>query len=503
MSVLTPDIAGTRGDDFAWFAEEYCVQSVDVFAGVPLTLEDWQREIFAEALTETTDGALYWQSVAVILPRKNGKTTMLGALALYALLEREGQPEVLLAAASDKQAGRLFDAATSFVRRNARLSRQLAVREFVGELSRVDGGGKVYRMSSSPERLHGYNPSLVVADEVAQWTKPSLRKAWAALTTGGGARRQTQVFTISTAGEAHERQEGILGRMIDANEKRGDVETRPGLTISRNHDARTLVYNFSAPTEDRNDVDALKLANPASWITTDFLRRQASNPELSDAEVLQYHGCVWAAAESQWIARAAWDALERPNDRLQAGDRITLGFDGSQYHDATALVACRVEDGLLAVIGLWAPDGHVDWEVPRHQVHVTLARAMETYDVVAMAADPPDWRAEIETWQAQYGTQRVYGFATNKGTLMAPAVDRLHTAIVTGEGVLHTGDRRLTEHVLNARVHDGPAGVTLKKERKDSPNKIDAAVAAVIAYEARAVANAPSRRRQPGRLLTF
>lgn len=500
MAVLDK-IAGSRGDDFVWWSARNCTQSIDVFDGDPLVLEDWQREIFREALTETEGGSLYWLSVVVVLPRKNGKTTMLSAYGLYALTEYGGQPEILFAASSDKQAGRLFDYATSFVRRNARFTAQLAVRDTWGEIERRDAGGKALRMSSSPERLHGYNPSLVIPDELAQWTRPTLRKAWAALTTGGGARRRTQVFAISTAGEAHERQEGILGRLIDRNEKVGEVE-RPhgGLTISRNHEARVIVFNYSAPTEDRYDIDALKLANPASWITTEYLARQAANPELSDAEVLQLHGCVWAASEEQWIRRDAWDALERPFERLQAGDQIALGFDGSQYHDATALVACRVSDGLLVPLGIWAPDGHVDWEVPRNQVQIAVDHAFSTFEVVAMAADPPDWRAEIDLWQRTWG-ERVYGFATNKVGLMAPAIDRLKTAIVTGRDVLHTGERRLTEHVLNARTKETPSGDILKKERKDSQHKIDAAVAAVLAFEARATVRRTERK--PGVLMTF
>ena len=36
----------TRGDHFAWWAETYCEQSVDVFAGKPLVLEQWQRDFF-------------------------------------------------------------------------------------------------------------------------------------------------------------------------------------------------------------------------------------------------------------------------------------------------------------------------------------------------------------------------------------------------------------------------------------------------------------------------
>src|SRR4051812_27387019 len=169
MTEVSDYTTHTRGDHFAEWCADYCTQSIDVFDGVPLKLETWQFQHMREALAASEDGIPYWSSVALVLPRKNGKTTLLAAYALYALLEFEGAPEILLCAASDKQAGRLFDAVVSFVRRDPRLLSLLVVREWIGEVSRVDGRGKCLRMSSSPERLHGYNPSLVICDEVAQW----------------------------------------------------------------------------------------------------------------------------------------------------------------------------------------------------------------------------------------------------------------------------------------------------------------------------------------------
>jgi phage terminase large subunit-like protein len=166
-------------------------------------------------------------------------------------------------------------------------------------------------MANDPATLHGYNASVVVADELHACTKPSRRRAWAALTSSGGARElRRQVFTISTAGEAHERETSIRGRLVDGNETGGSVETRPGLTVSRNHPARVLVFNYSAPTRDPHDVAKMKLANPASWITRDYLKRQASNPELAAGEVLQLHGCVWATSVGAWISADAWQACE-------------------------------------------------------------------------------------------------------------------------------------------------------------------------------------------------
>src|SRR4051794_3510628 len=426
----------TLGDDFGWFCSTYCTQSVDVFDGQPLVLEDWQRELFGEALACDADEVPYWSSVAIVLPRKNGKTTLLAAYALYALLFREGSPEILLCAASDKQAGRLFDAVVSFVRRDPWLSGQLVIREWIGEIARLDGAGKILRMSSSPERLHGYNPSLVICDEVAQWTTPSLRRAWAALTTAGGARQLTQTGTISTAGQAHEREEGILGRLIDGNERVGQVEQRnDALRISRNHEARTLIYNYSADTYKREDLEAIKLANPASWVTTDYLRRQALNPELADAEFLQFHGGVWSVADDVWLSPPDWDLIEREGSPILRGETITVGFDGSRMLDSTVLVACRVSDGLLSVLDAWErPEGAAGrgWEVPADEVDLAVEAAFAGSRVLGFSPAPPYWQTEIASWARTYGERRVIGWATARTRQMSAAVEHFRTDALAG-----------------------------------------------------------------------
>jgi hypothetical protein len=65
------------------------------------------------------------------------------------------------------------------------------------------------------------------------------------------------------------------------------------------------MWAYEAPTTDPRDVEAMKLANPASWISKEFLCRQAEDPELPDAAVLQLHGCVWAPEETTSPATSA------------------------------------------------------------------------------------------------------------------------------------------------------------------------------------------------------
>lgn len=484
---------GTSIEHFNWWCRNSLFQSQDRFAGKPLELEPWQLEFMAEALAVHGDGASpWWRSVVLIVSRKNGKTALLAAYALYRLLHDDGAPEILLAASSDKQAGRLFDAVLAYARRNPALLERLHLRAYIGEIARADGGGKIVRMASDPNTLHGYNPSLVICDELHAWTKPSQREAWAALTTAGGARDWTQTFTITTAGSARQREDSILGGLLDRNEQDGELERHEGLTISRNGPAETLIYNYSAPTTDVLDVRAMKLANPASWITEKYLERQARNPELSEAEVLQLHGCVWAAHTDSWLPAGAWrsceDAEKTENARKSAQNRdveIVLAFDGSYSRDSTALVACTVEEvPVLWVEAVWErPEGQRDgWRVPRGEVSEAVDAAMTKYEVRELACDPPGWHQEIEAWGERYDVLTLM-FATNQRQLMHEACSQFYSAVVE-KRLAHDGDKALARHLANAIVKSSPDGrfKYISKDHPDSSRKIDLAVAAVVAH---------------------
>jgi phage terminase large subunit-like protein len=72
----------------------------------------------------------------------------------------------------------------------------------------------------------------------------------------------------------------------------------------------------------------------------------------------------------------------------------------------------------------------------------------------------------------------------NRSYLVVRAVEQFANAVIDKE-LTHDGGLALTRHVLNARRRAGRSGITIAKEHPDSKNKIDAAVSAVLAYQAR------------------
>jgi hypothetical protein len=242
------------------------------------------------------------------------------------------------------------------------------------------------------------------------------------------------------------------GRSWTQDSTRTTSSALRGLAICRLQDARTLVRAYEAPTVAPHDVDALKLANPASWVTKAYLRGQALDPELTDAQVLQLHGCVWAAGETTFVAPDAW-AARKVARILAPSERLVLGFDGSYKRDVTALVACTL-DGFVTPLAVWERPEHApaEWKVPRDEVDDALADAMERFEVLELAADPPGWNAELDGWREMYGDV-VVDYPTNERRRMSAACDRFRVGVLEGD-LSHDGNPILASHLGDCVAKD-------------------------------------------------
>lgn len=193
---------------------------------------------------------------------------------------------------------------------------------------------------------------------------------------------------------------------------------------------------------------------------------------------------------TRWINVDVWNALaDVKRGKIADGTRIVLGFDGSYRNDSTALVAATVEARPhLFPLRVWErpPKAPANWRVSRIEVDEAVDDAMERYDVAELAGDPHKWHRAFEDWAVTYG-EVVAEFDTTKPTLMGPACEAFEQATRpyddTGEtGLSHDGSRILARHVGNAVTVRRGRFTVIEKSEQDSPDKIDAAVAGVIAY---------------------
>jgi hypothetical protein len=264
------------------------------------------------------------------------------------------------------------------------------------------------------------------------------------------------------------------------------------------HEAGTAGVMFHAkrptvePAPEMSDAQLLTLLEEvyagAPWVDLHRLLREVRDPGAPWEEVLRFFfnlpssGVLAAVDPLTWVTRKA-------QRDVADGERIALGFDGSKSRDATALVGCTADGYLWPILILErpanAPEG---WKIDRKAVADALHDTFERYDVQWLYADPWQWQDEVDDW-AEKWPGKVVELPTNSTRRMAPAVDRFRTAIVQASAS-HSGDVALSRHVLNARLkavgrNDDGRGAHII-EKAGAGRFIDAAVAAILAYEAAA-----------------
>jgi hypothetical protein len=175
------------------------------------------------------------------------------------------------------------------------------------------------------------------------------------------------------------------------------------------------------------------------------------------------------------------------------GETIVVGVDGARYEDAIAVVATEVKSGYqwpLAVVER-PDDAPDDYEHDFARVDAAVNEAFERWNVWRVYIDPQRIDRLVEGWSNRHGEKRIVEWQTYRPRPIAWAVRKYEQAIASGD-VSHDGSEVLVRHVRNARkrvltvLDDKERPMhTLTKDHVRSPRKIDAAMAAVLSWEAR------------------
>lgn len=231
------------------------------------------------------------------------------------------------------------------------------------------------------------------------------------------------------------------------------------------------------------------------WVDLDSILEDAVAADTGEGEARRFFLDEVVSGSRDAIDGALWAAAAR-DVRLAPGDPIALGFDGSYNRDATVLIACRISDSALFVLGMWEPpENDPEWVVPRREVDDAVVAAHATYDVKIGFYDPPRWQSYIEKWSGLF-PNRVLEFPTNSEKRMDSALERFDIGLRSGE-LTYAPDERLTRHALAAAISEGslrPGGQLDEDGRprryrrlvkKRQGWRIDALVTAVLAASAR------------------
>lgn len=452
-----PAPARAGGDRVARFFEKHLRHLKGRWAGEPFVLEPWQRREIVDPLFGTFDrkGLRRYREALIGLPRKNGKSELAAGLALYLLVaDGEFGAEVYSLAGSRAQARIVFGNARAMVLASPMLRAMTRVYRNAIEVPET---ASVYQCLSADSRLaHGYNPSGAIVDELHVHPNADLYQA---MTTGTGARRQPLIVSITTAGYKRD----TIAHELYERGRRG-------------RDPRFFFRWWEAPGGCRiDDTRAWRKANPARWITVDYLRGQMRSPGMHESVFRRLHLNQWVSSERVWIAREIWDANGgRP--RLAPGDPVWIGVDAAPKRDTTAVVVDhRDEEGTHHVfVRVWEADrqmGYLDFaEVEDHLRGLCL-----DYDVRRILVDPYIMMRSMVLLRDE--GLPVEEFPQGDAR-MVPASQTLYDLALEGR-IRHGNDRDLRRQAEAAAVRETSRGWRLHKLK--SSGHIDSVVALAMA----------------------
>lgn len=432
--------------------KRFCSELLD------LKLEPFQTRIVREIFSDRRE-------CLVLIPRGNGKSTLLAAVALWHLLSAH-EPRVAIGAASREQAVTLFDIARGMAAHPSIASRVEITRR---EIRTANGWLRV--VASDGPKQHGLILSLAIVDELHAHRDAEL---YVALRTGMLKRRDARIVTITTAGAADDSALGQLRRRaleLLTVKRRGNCTEATGPNLA--------LLEWSLPdSASIDDMKLVKTVNPASWLTEADLAEQRE--AVHEAAFRRYHANQWVAGVDSAISATEWASCAVAGCEIPEGtDGVFVGIDLGLKWDSTAVVpVCKLDDKIRVhrpTILVPPQDGTA---LDLEEVFAAVELTRERWPSCAFVIDP---EAGGETL-AQRIDRELGGTILTHSQRTGPMskASGLLAETISARQLEHPDDGALTGHVLAAAAKFIGTGWRFTKQRgKAQP--IDAVVALAMA----------------------
>ena len=306
------------------------------WAGQPLRPDPWQvAYVLAPVFGWVRFEADVDRWVRVIrelyvdIPRKNGKSTTLGGIAIY-MTAADGEPgaEVLAAATTTDQAGFVFAPVKALCEKAPALKGH--VRAYSKRIVHPASASYFQAISSVADAQHGANIHCAVIDELHVHKTADMVET---LETGTGSRDQPLVAAITTADDG--RPATIYAR------KRKRIEQLAARVLT---DSTVYGVVFAADRDDDPFAEATwRKANPGFGVspTRAYLAKEAAKAKDSPADLakfLRLHLGIRTKQETRYLDLPQWDASAGMvvEERL-AGRSCHGGLDLASVNDIAAL----------------------------------------------------------------------------------------------------------------------------------------------------------------------
>lgn len=308
------------------------------YAGKPFILAPWQWERIIKPLYGVLNdtGLRQYRTCLTMLPRKNGKSEICAALALYHLFaDGVNGGQVYSAAVNKEQASLVFNVAAQMVRQNPALNSRCKIVDSQKRIIYYEKNNFYRAIPADAPGAHGFNASAIIYDEVHTAAK---RDLFDALATSMGVRDEPLMIMITTAG--YDRNSILWEQYTYAQKIIKDIES------DEVEDKTFLPVIYEASQDD--DWTASETWYKANPALGDFRKLDELENQCKKAQALpsyqntfkQLYLNQWVGQATRWIDMKLWDSQAgEPIDEISLiGKKGCGGLDLSSVSDLTAWV---------------------------------------------------------------------------------------------------------------------------------------------------------------------
>ena len=331
-----------------------------------IKLELWQKAIVSVIFgIQDAEKTRIFREIFIVIGRKNGKSLFASAIIAYMVyLEPEYGQEIYCLAPKLDQATLVYDGFYKMVQAEDELNELAKKRR--SDIYYEETNSFVKPIAFNAKKSDGFNPQLVVCDEMAAWSGDAGLKQYEVMKSALGARRQPMILSISTAGYIND---SIYDELMKRSTSflKGNSKERRLLPFLYMIDDVEIQDGDGNIIEKWKDIEELKKANPNMGVSVpeSFFMDELAVAETSlskKAEFLTKYCNIKQNSAIAWLEYMTVDGagvektLEDFRDCYAVG-----GIDLSQTTDLTAASVVIEKGGVLyAFTKFFMPRGRVE-----------------------------------------------------------------------------------------------------------------------------------------------
>lgn len=329
-----------KADKAIKFIENFCHHSKG--RNDLLKLELWQKAIVSAifGIVDENDVRIF-REVFIVVGRKNGKSLFASAIIAYmAYLEPEYGQEIYCLAPKLEQTDAVYNCFYEMVKNEDELKEVSKKRR--SDIYIDETNTKIKPIAFNAKKSDGFNPQLVICDELAAWVGDAGLKQYEVMKSALGARKQPIILSISTAGYVND---GIYDELM----KRATAFLK-----GNSKEQRLLPFLYIIDDVEKwDDIEELKKANPNMGVSVQpefFIEEIAiAKGSLSKkAEFLTKYCNIKQSSSVAWLNYITVDkAMADYTLEDFKGCYGVGGIDLSQTTDLTAATALIEKSNIL------------------------------------------------------------------------------------------------------------------------------------------------------------